>query len=165
MHLWRGRRNVPRLCGHHERNQGMSRQSKGSDKAIVPKNTEGGIKPQWKAGKPEQILTQVCREVTTFFKTLKAFQDMMQCITELPMVTAPRPKEELIIYLCAAREVVSTVVLTERDSQQMPVYFVSRALQNPEVNYNSLKKISASPSACLKKAEKLFPSTFNNIHY
>ncbi|GJS20363.1 reverse transcriptase domain-containing protein [Tanacetum coccineum] len=34
----------------------------------------------------------------------RAFQDMKQCITELPMVTAPRPKEELIVYLCAAKE-------------------------------------------------------------
>ncbi|GJZ07054.1 reverse transcriptase domain-containing protein [Tanacetum coccineum] len=155
MHLWRRRRNVPRSCGHHERNQGMSGQSRGSDKATVPKNTEGGTKPQWKAGKPGQILIQVCKEVTTFFKTLKVFQDMMQCIAELPMVTAPRPKEELIIYLCAAREAVSVVVLSERDSQQMPVYFASRALE----------KISASPGACLKKAEKIFPSTSNNIHY
>ncbi|GJX65134.1 reverse transcriptase domain-containing protein [Tanacetum coccineum] len=53
----------------------------------------------------------------------KAFQAMKQCIAELPMVTAPKPKEEFIIYLCAAREAISTVLLTERDSQQMPVYF------------------------------------------
>ncbi|GKB65476.1 reverse transcriptase domain-containing protein [Tanacetum coccineum] len=71
----------------------------------------------------------------------KAFQAMKQCITELPMVTAPKPKEELIIYLCAAREAISAVLLTERDSQQMPVYFVSRALQAPKVNYSSMEKL------------------------
>ncbi|GKC49913.1 reverse transcriptase domain-containing protein [Tanacetum coccineum] len=65
----------------------------------------------------------------------KAFQDMKRCITDLPMVTAPRPKEELVIYLCAAREAVSAVLLMERDSQQMPFYFVSRALQALEINY------------------------------
>ncbi|GKA99972.1 reverse transcriptase domain-containing protein [Tanacetum coccineum] len=74
----------------------------------------------------------------------KEFQDMKQCIAELPMVTAPRPKEELIIYLCVAREAFSAVLLTERDSQQMPVYFVSRALQTPKVNYSSMEKLVLS---------------------
>ncbi|GJY38132.1 reverse transcriptase domain-containing protein [Tanacetum coccineum] len=39
------------------------------------------------------------------------------------------------------REAVSAVLLTERDSQQMPVYFVSRALQAPEINYSSMEKL------------------------
>nr|GFC48224.1 reverse transcriptase domain-containing protein [Tanacetum cinerariifolium] len=66
---------------------------------------------------------------------------MKQCIAELPMLTAPRPKEELIIYFCIAREAVSVVLLTERESQQMPVYFISRALQTLDVNYNSIKNL------------------------
>ncbi|GJR06068.1 reverse transcriptase domain-containing protein, partial [Tanacetum coccineum] len=70
-----------------------------------------------------------------------SFQSMKKCIAKLPMVTAPKPKEELIMYLCAAREAVSTVLLTERDSRQVPVYFVSRALQTPEINYNSIEKL------------------------
>nr|GEU86880.1 reverse transcriptase domain-containing protein [Tanacetum cinerariifolium] len=37
----------------------------------------------------------------------KEFQEMKQCITELPMSTAPKPKEELIMYLYAAREVLN----------------------------------------------------------
>ncbi|GKF57241.1 hypothetical protein Tco_0170778 [Tanacetum coccineum] len=48
----------------------------------------------------------------------KAFQNMKKCIAELPMVIAPKPKEELIMYLCPAREAVSAVLLAERDSQQ-----------------------------------------------
>ncbi|GJW26857.1 reverse transcriptase domain-containing protein [Tanacetum coccineum] len=66
---------------------------------------------------------------------------MKRCIAELLMVTTPRPKEELIIYLCVAREAVSAVLLTERDLQQTPVYFVSRALQAPEINYSSMEKL------------------------
>nr|GFC28151.1 reverse transcriptase domain-containing protein [Tanacetum cinerariifolium] len=59
----------------------------------------------------------------------------------LPMVTAPKPKEELIMYLCAAREAVSVVLLTKRDSRQVPIYFVRRALQALEINYNSMEKL------------------------
>ncbi|GKD91339.1 reverse transcriptase domain-containing protein, partial [Tanacetum coccineum] len=74
-------------------------------------------------------------------KVEKAFQDMKQCIAELPMVTAPRPKEELIIYLCAAKEAVSAVLLTVRDSRQLPIYFVSHALQVSKINYSSMEKL------------------------
>ncbi|GKB21317.1 reverse transcriptase domain-containing protein [Tanacetum coccineum] len=66
---------------------------------------------------------------------------MKKCIAELPMVTVPKPKEELIMYLCAAREAISAVLLTERDSRQIPIYFVSRALQAPEITYNSIEKV------------------------
>ncbi|GJR16631.1 reverse transcriptase domain-containing protein [Tanacetum coccineum] len=36
----------------------------------------------------------------------KAFQNMKKCIAKLPMVIPPKPKEELIMYLCPAREAV-----------------------------------------------------------
>nr|GEV13100.1 reverse transcriptase domain-containing protein [Tanacetum cinerariifolium] len=48
----------------------------------------------------------------------KAFQNMKTCIAELSMVTPLKPKEELIMYLCAVKEAVSTVLLAERESRQ-----------------------------------------------
>ncbi|GJZ15591.1 reverse transcriptase domain-containing protein [Tanacetum coccineum] len=79
-----------------------------------------------------RFLSNSAERSLPFFKTLKiclkksdiqltpeaekAFQSMKQCIAELPMITAPRPKEELIMYLCAAKEAVSAVLLVERDS-------------------------------------------------
>ncbi|GJY90864.1 reverse transcriptase domain-containing protein [Tanacetum coccineum] len=71
----------------------------------------------------------------------KAFQSMKECITELPMVTVPKPKEELIMYLCVAREAISAVLLSKRDSRQMPIYFVSRVLQALEINYSPMEKV------------------------
>nr|GEW05335.1 reverse transcriptase domain-containing protein [Tanacetum cinerariifolium] len=81
-----------------------------------------------------------------FFKTLKkcmkksdfhwtteaeeAFKKMKQLIAELPMLTAPMEKEELIVYLAAAKETVSAVLMTKRKAKQMPIYFVSRALRD-----------------------------------
>ncbi|GJR21894.1 reverse transcriptase domain-containing protein [Tanacetum coccineum] len=55
---------------------------------------------------------------------------MKKLIAELPILTAPMEKEELIVYLAAAREAVSAVLMTKREEKQMPVYFVSRALQD-----------------------------------
>nr|GEW93069.1 hypothetical protein [Tanacetum cinerariifolium] len=40
------------------------------------------------------------------------------------------------------KEAISAVLLTKRDSQQMPIYFVSRALQAPKINYNSMEKLT-----------------------
>ncbi|GJY66951.1 reverse transcriptase domain-containing protein [Tanacetum coccineum] len=62
-------------------------------------------------------------------ETEEAFKQMKQLIAELPMLVAPMEKEELIVYLAAAKETVSAVLMTERETKQMPIYFVSRALR------------------------------------
>ncbi|GKG36156.1 reverse transcriptase domain-containing protein, partial [Tanacetum coccineum] len=66
---------------------------------------------------------------------------MKKLIAELPMLTAPKEKEELIIYLAAAKEAISAVLMTERKGKQIPVYFVRRALRGPEINYNPMEKL------------------------
>nr|GEY56239.1 reverse transcriptase domain-containing protein [Tanacetum cinerariifolium] len=56
-----------------------------------------------------------------------AFKQMKKLIAELSTLTAPMKKEELVVYLMTAREAVSTVLMTEKEAKQMPVYFVSHA--------------------------------------
>ncbi|GJT70852.1 reverse transcriptase domain-containing protein [Tanacetum coccineum] len=74
-------------------------------------------------------------------KAEEAFKQMKQLISKLPMLTAPMEKEELIVYLAAAKETVSAVLMTEREAKQMPIYFVSRALRGLEINYTSMEKL------------------------
>ncbi|GKB33489.1 reverse transcriptase domain-containing protein [Tanacetum coccineum] len=71
----------------------------------------------------------------------KAFEQLKRHISDLPMLVTPRPKEELIMYLSASQGAVGAVLMTERDSIQTPVYFVSRALQGPELNYTPMEKL------------------------
>nr|GEW04074.1 hypothetical protein [Tanacetum cinerariifolium] len=71
-----------------------------------------------------------------------AFKEMKKLIVKLPTLTAPMEKEELIVHLAAAREAVSAVLMTEREAKKMSVYFVSRALQGPEINYILMEKTS-----------------------
>ncbi|GJV49535.1 reverse transcriptase domain-containing protein [Tanacetum coccineum] len=66
---------------------------------------------------------------------------MKKSIAELPMMAAPQEKEELIIYLAATKEAISAVLMTERDGKQIPIYFVSRALRGPEINYSPMEKL------------------------
>nr|GEX22859.1 reverse transcriptase domain-containing protein [Tanacetum cinerariifolium] len=66
---------------------------------------------------------------------------MKQSIAELPMLTAPKEKKELIMYLAAAKEAIRAVLMTERDGKQVPVYFVSSALQGIEINSTPMEKL------------------------
>ncbi|GJX14577.1 reverse transcriptase domain-containing protein [Tanacetum coccineum] len=102
-----------------------------------------------------RFLAKSAEKSLPFFKTLKkctkksdflwteeaeaAFRQMKEHIAKLPMLTAPEEQEELIVYLAASKEAVSAVLMTEREARQMPIYFVSRALRGPEVNYSAME--------------------------
>ncbi|GJS16347.1 reverse transcriptase domain-containing protein [Tanacetum coccineum] len=104
-----------------------------------------------------RFLSKSAEKSLPLFKTLKkctkksdfhwtseaeqAFKHLKQHISELPMLVAPRPKEELIMYLSASHGAVGAVLMTERDTIQTPVYFVSRTLQGAELNYTPMKKL------------------------
>ncbi|GJT72688.1 reverse transcriptase domain-containing protein [Tanacetum coccineum] len=74
----------------------------------------------------------------------QAFKQLKQHLSKLPMLVAPKPKEELIVYLFASHGAISAVLMTERDKVQMPVYFVSRLLQGPKLNYTPMEKLVLS---------------------
>ncbi|GJT00161.1 gypsy type transposase [Tanacetum coccineum] len=92
-----------------------------------------------------RFLSKLAEKSLPFFKTTKkctkksdfqwttedeaAFKEMKKLITELPTLTAPMEREELTVYLAAAREAASAVLMTEREAKQMPVYFASRTMQ------------------------------------
>ncbi|GJR93032.1 reverse transcriptase domain-containing protein [Tanacetum coccineum] len=81
---------------------------------------------------------------------------MKQLIAELPMLTVPMKKEELIVYLAAAKETVSAVLMTKREAKQMPIYFVSRVLRGPEVNYTSMEKLVLALVHVSKRLKRYF---------
>nr|GFB94996.1 hypothetical protein [Tanacetum cinerariifolium] len=91
-------------------------------------------------------------------------------IAGLPMLTAPKEKEELIMYLAAARESISAVLMTKRDGKQMPVYFVSRTLQGLEVNYTPMEKLILdtmlyNPEVAGRLLKWIFELEEHDIHY
>ncbi|GKC37158.1 reverse transcriptase domain-containing protein, partial [Tanacetum coccineum] len=104
-----------------------------------------------------RFLSKSAEKSLPFFKTLKkctkksdfqwtpeaeeAFKQMKKLIAELPTLTAPREREDLIIYLDAAKEAISAVLMTDKEGRQIPVYFVSRTLRGPEVNYTPMEKL------------------------
>ncbi|GJW80404.1 reverse transcriptase domain-containing protein [Tanacetum coccineum] len=135
-----------------------------------PKCLKDVQKLNGKLASMNKFLAKSTEKSLPFFKTLKkttkksdfhwttkaeeVFKQMKQLIAELPMLTAPMEKEELIVYLAAAKETVSAVLMTEREAKQMPIYFVSRALRGPELNYTSMEKLILSKPEVAGRLQK-----------
>ncbi|GJX02740.1 reverse transcriptase domain-containing protein [Tanacetum coccineum] len=119
-----------------------------------------------------RFLSKSAEKSLPFFKTLKkctkksdfqwtqeaevAFRQMKKLIADLPMLTAPKEREELIMYLAAAKEAISAVLMTEREGKQMPVYFVSRALRGPEINYTPMEKLVLALLSASRRLKRYF---------
>nr|GEU46864.1 reverse transcriptase domain-containing protein [Tanacetum cinerariifolium] len=119
-----------------------------------------------------RFLAESAEKSLPFFKTLKkctkksdfhwtleaeeAFKQMKQQIAKLLMLTATMEKEELIVYLVAAKETVSAVLMMKREARQMPIYFVSRVLRGPEVNYTSMEKLVLALVHASKRLKRYF---------
>ncbi|GJY05781.1 reverse transcriptase domain-containing protein [Tanacetum coccineum] len=86
----------------------------------------------------------------------EAFKQMKQLIAEIPMLTAPMEKEELIVYLAAAKETVSEVLMMEREAKHMPIYFVSRVLRGSKLNYTSMEKLVLALVHASKRLKRYF---------
>ena len=86
----------------------------------------------------------------------EAFAQLKQHLAALPKLVAPQPGEELIIYLSATNGAVSAVLLTDRDSIQTPVYFVSKALKKTEINYNPMEKLVLALVFAAKRLRRYF---------
>ncbi|GJY61338.1 reverse transcriptase domain-containing protein [Tanacetum coccineum] len=119
-----------------------------------------------------RFLSKSAEKSLPLFKTLKkcikksdfhwtpeaeqAFKQLKQHLVKLPMLVAPKPKEELIMYLSASYGAISAVLMTERDTVQTPVYFVSRALQAPELNYTPMEKLVLALVCAAKRLRRYF---------
>nr|GFB21532.1 reverse transcriptase domain-containing protein [Tanacetum cinerariifolium] len=86
----------------------------------------------------------------------QAFQQLKQHLSALPLLAAPKPQEELIMYLSATHGAISTVLITERGTVQTPVYFISRALQGPELNYSPMEKLVLSLVFAAKRLRRYY---------
>ncbi|GJV76014.1 reverse transcriptase domain-containing protein [Tanacetum coccineum] len=75
---------------------------------------------------------------------------------DLLMAERPKEREELIIYLAAAKEAISAVLITEREGKKMLVYFVSCALRGPEINYTPMEKLVLALLSASRRLKRYF---------
>ncbi|GJY65921.1 reverse transcriptase domain-containing protein [Tanacetum coccineum] len=136
------------------------------------KIAQGTCKSEWETSKFKQVFVKSAEKSLPFFKTLKkctkkndfqwtqeaeaAFKQMKKLIAELSMLTAPKEKEELIIYLAAAKEAISTVLLTRKGGKQISTDFVSRALRGSEIKYNPMEKLVLALLSASRRLKRYF---------
>nr|XP_027089516.1 uncharacterized protein LOC113710608 [Coffea arabica] len=100
-----------------------------------------------------RFLSHSASKALPFFKVFKkannfswteecqqAFEQLKEYLNHLPTLTSPRPGDKLILYLSAAAEAVSAVLIRE-EGVQTPVYYVSRVLRGPETRYTQEEKL------------------------
>jgi hypothetical protein len=77
----------------------------------------------------------------------KAFEDLKRTISTPPILVAPKEKEPLMLYIVAMPQVVSTVLVVEREKEgklhgvQRPIYFVSEVLSPSKQRYPQYQKL------------------------
>ncbi|GJX69202.1 reverse transcriptase domain-containing protein [Tanacetum coccineum] len=65
-------------------------------------------------------------------------------------------KETLYAYLAVSKEVVSSVLLTDRKWKQCPIYYVSRTLNEAERNYALMEKLALSLLHMTRRLRRYF---------
>jgi hypothetical protein len=77
----------------------------------------------------------------------KAFKALKESLTTPPVMTPPIPKETLLLYISATTNVVSTILVAEREEEgqaypvQRPVYYVSEVLDDAKTHYTQPQKL------------------------
>ena len=94
-----------------------------------------------------RFISKLGEKVLPFFKLLKkvdkfvwydeaqaTFEKLKDSLTTPPIMTPPEAKETLLLYISVTTNVVSTVLITEREEDgqaypvQRPIYYVSEVL-------------------------------------
>ncbi|GKD53845.1 reverse transcriptase domain-containing protein [Tanacetum coccineum] len=96
-----------------------------------------------------------------YYNSQQAFKQLKQHLSELPLLVASKPKVELIVYLSATHGAIRAVLMTERGTVQTPVYFVSRTLQGPELNYTPMEKLVLSLVFAAKRLRSVMMGEHN----
>jgi hypothetical protein len=77
----------------------------------------------------------------------QALQDLKHHLQSRPVLTAPLPGEDLLLYIAATTHVVSSAIIVERVEEghafgvQRPVYFISEVLSESKVRYPAVQKL------------------------
>lgn len=89
-----------------------------------------------------------------------AFRELKEYLKHVQMLKPLNPEEELLLYVAATDEVVSTVLMVERPSDtgtsQFPIYFVSEILKDVQTRYSMVQKLLCAVVMMSRKLKHYF---------
>ncbi|XP_072077773.1 uncharacterized protein [Arachis hypogaea] len=88
-----------------------------------------------------QCLKKTARHFSWNEECEEAFMGLKQFLSKPPVLQKPKLGEPLYLYLSVTDVTISSVIITENNKDQQPVYFVSKSLQNAELRYPILEKL------------------------
>jgi hypothetical protein len=108
----------------------------------------------------KRFISQLGERGLSFLKLLKrqdkfqwmeeaeqALQDLKQHLQSPPVLIAPLPREDLLLYIAATTHVVSSAIVVECSEEghafgvQRPVYFITEVLSESKVRYPAVQKL------------------------
>ncbi|XP_057780050.1 uncharacterized protein LOC130998653 [Salvia miltiorrhiza] len=104
---------------------------------------------------------KILRKGTKFLWTAEcraAFEDLKVYLAKLPTLIKPVPGEILYLYIAVGEDAISSVLIREEGSHQKPIYFVSRIIQGPELNYTEIEKAALAVMVTARKLRPYFLS-------
>ncbi|TKC13479.1 hypothetical protein FA727_23585 [Robertmurraya kyonggiensis] len=77
----------------------------------------------------------------------EALDRLKTALTNTPILTSPKEGEPLLLYVAATTQVVSAVIVVERNEEghslpvQRPVYYISEVLSETKTRYPHIQKL------------------------
>ncbi|CAL2265115.1 unnamed protein product [Prunus armeniaca] len=80
--------------------------------------------------------------ITWTSKCDRAFQDLKNYMSKAPLSSKPLPGEVLLLYLSVSNTAVSSVLIRKPEKAELPIFYVSKALQSAELRYPPLEQLA-----------------------
>ena len=120
-----------------------------------------------------RFISQSAKKSLPFFKVLKgtqnfhwgpeqdkAFKDLKKYLENLAVMTSPSPGAELLLYIATSSSAVSAALVEERTVEgtlkQLPIYFVSEALNGSKLLYSEMEKMAYAVVMAARKLRHYF---------
>ncbi|CAL8994500.1 unnamed protein product [Prunus brigantina] len=115
-----------------------------------------------------RFISKATDKCVPFFKALKggkhqiawtpecdqAFQNLKNYMSKAPLLSKPLPGEVLLLYLSVSVTAVSSVLIRKPEKAELPIFYVSKALQSAELRYPPLEQLAL---ALVTSARRLRP--------
>ncbi|CAL2257309.1 unnamed protein product [Prunus armeniaca] len=117
-----------------------------------------------------RFISKPTDQCVPFFKALKggkhrimwtpecdqAFQDLKNYMSKAPLLSKPLPGEVLLLYLSVSNTAVSSVLIRKPEKAELPIFYVSKALQSAELRYPPLEQLALALAVSVRRLRPYF---------